>query len=76
MNDFDNPRIYDMEGDCSACDGTGEVVHGAGEGSGCAGCLDGAATCHACDGSGYSNDYEERLDEDGGPIAMSDMIPW
>jgi hypothetical protein len=76
MSDDDWDFYTDVEGDCTACAGTGEVVHDWCHGSGCAGCLDGVRTCPACDGSGYANGFEERLDEDGGPLAMSDMIPW
>jgi hypothetical protein len=50
----------DTEGDCSVCDGTGEVIcHAAGcEGSGCSHCIDGLVECENCSGSGYCPDPE------------------
>lgn len=45
----------DAEGDCSACDGTGEVICDCDD-RGCSRCVDGLRTCGNCDGSGYDPD--------------------
>jgi hypothetical protein len=50
-NDDDFDDTY--EGDCPACDGTGEVCCGACSGHGCPECIDGMRTCRGCDGSGF-----------------------
>jgi hypothetical protein len=60
----------EIEGDCSMCEGTGEVVHSECEGSGCDICYDGVVSCLSCQGTGY------RTDENGDSISLSDMIPW
>jgi DnaJ-class molecular chaperone len=44
---------YDIEGNCPACNGEGEVCCPACEGSGCSRCVDGLRTCPDCDGSGF-----------------------
>ena len=69
---LDPDYLFDSHGEpnCPTCDGTGEVVHEACQGSGCGRCLDGAVTCEGCQRSGY------RMDDDGEPMAMSDWWLW
>lgn len=41
-----------LEGDCPACEGTGEVCCNCDD-HGCSLCIDGMRTCQGCDGSGF-----------------------